>query len=46
MAEGYFTSRLADGSGRLDFPFAILVEMRGDLVARAAEFYDTRPLSP
>ena len=45
MAEGYFTSRLADGSGRLDFPFAITMEMTGDRVSRAAEFYDTRPLT-
>jgi ketosteroid isomerase-like protein len=44
MAEGYFASRLADGSGRLDFPFAITAEMKGDLVARIGEFYDTRAL--
>lgn len=46
MAEGYFASRLADGSGRLDFPFAITAEMRGDLVSRIGEFYDTRSLVP
>jgi ketosteroid isomerase-like protein len=46
MAEGYFASRLADGSGRLDFPFAIIAEMKGDRISRAAEFYDTRPLAP
>ncbi len=44
MAEGYFTSRMADGSGRLDFPFAIVAEMKEGLISRAAEFYDTRPL--
>jgi len=44
MAEGYFASRLADGSGRLDFPFAITAEMNGDLVSRIGEFYDTRSL--
>jgi uncharacterized protein (TIGR02246 family) len=44
MAEGYFASRMADGSGRLDFPFAIIAEMKGGLISRAAEFYDTRPL--
>jgi uncharacterized protein (TIGR02246 family) len=44
MAEGHFASRMADGSGRLDFPFAITAEMEGDLISRAAEFYDTRPL--
>ena len=46
MAEGYFASRLADGSGRLDFPFAITAEMKGDLVSRIGEFYDTRSLVP
>jgi len=44
MAEGYFASRLADGSGRLDFPFAITAEMKGDLISRIGEFYDTRSL--
>jgi hypothetical protein len=44
MAEGSFTSRLADGSGRLDFTFAITVEMKQGRIARAAEFFDTRPL--
>jgi ketosteroid isomerase-like protein len=37
-------SRLADGSGRLDFPFAITAEMKGDLISRIGEFYDTRSL--
>jgi ketosteroid isomerase-like protein len=46
MAEGYFASRLADGSGRLDFPFAIVAELQEGLIVRAAEFYDTRPLVP
>ena len=46
MAEGYFASRLADGSGRLDFPFAITAEMKGDLISRIGEFYDTRSLVP
>jgi len=45
MAEGYFASRLADGSGRLDFPFAITAEMKGDLISRIGEFYDTRSLA-
>ena len=44
MAEGYLASRLADGSGRLDFPFAIVAEMHDGLIVRVAEFYDTRPL--
>jgi SnoaL-like domain len=44
MAKGYFASRLADGSGRLDFPFVIIAETKGDLVSRMTEFPDTRPL--
>jgi len=46
FCEGYFASRLADGTGRLDFPFAVVVEMRDGLVARCAEYFDTRPLIP
>jgi ketosteroid isomerase-like protein len=46
MAEGYFASSLSDGSGRLDFPFAIVAQMQDGLIARVAEFYDTRPLLP
>jgi len=45
MAEGYFASRLADASGRLDFPFAITAEMKGNLISRIGEFYDTRTLA-
>lgn len=44
--EGYFASRLADETGRLDFPFALVVEMRDGLIARAGEYFDTRPLIP
>jgi hypothetical protein len=33
-------------SGRLDFPFAITAEMKGDLISRIGEFYDTRTLVP
>ena len=46
MAEGRFESVLADGSGRLDFDFAMTVELRDGLVARLSEYYDTRPLLP
>ena len=46
FSEGYFASSLADGSGRLDFPFAVVVEMRDGLVARCVEYFDTRPLIP
>ncbi len=44
--EAEFTSALADGSGRLDFPFAMLVEMRDGLIERLVEYFDTRPLVP
>jgi uncharacterized protein len=46
FCEGFFASSLADGSGRLDFPFAMVVEMRDGLVARCGEYFDTRPLIP
>jgi ketosteroid isomerase-like protein len=46
FCEGFFASSLADGSGRLDFPFAMIVEMRDGLVARCGEYFDTRPLLP
>ena len=44
--EAEFTSILADGSGRLDFPFAMLVEMRDGLIERLVEYFDTKPLVP
>jgi ketosteroid isomerase-like protein len=44
MVEARFLSSLADGSGRLDFDFAMLVEMRDGKVARLVEYFDTRPL--
>ncbi len=46
FCEGLFASRLADGRGRLDFPFALVVEMRDGKIARAGEYFDTRPLVP
>ncbi len=46
FCEGFFASRLADGSGRLDFPFALVVEMSNGRIARAGEYFDTRPLVP
>jgi ketosteroid isomerase-like protein len=45
FSEGYFAASLVDG-GRLDFPFAVVVEMRDGLVARCGEYFDTRPLIP
>lgn len=43
FAEGEFRSALAEG-GRLDFPFALIVEMEDGLVKRAAEYFDTKRL--
>jgi glycine cleavage system aminomethyltransferase T/ketosteroid isomerase-like protein len=43
FAEGEFRSALA-GGGRLDFPFALIVEMENGLVKRAAEYFDTKRL--
>jgi uncharacterized protein len=44
MVEAEFRSRLADGKGRLDFDFAMVVELRDGRIARLAEYFDTRPL--
>jgi uncharacterized protein (TIGR02246 family) len=44
MVEGLFTSRLATGDGRLDFPFAVVAELREGRIGRLAEYFDTRPL--
>jgi ketosteroid isomerase-like protein len=43
MVEAEFRSGLAAG-GRLDFDFAMLVELRDGRIARLAEYFDTRPL--
>jgi ketosteroid isomerase-like protein len=45
FAEGEFRSALREG-GRLDFPFALLVELEAGQVRRVAEYFDTRPLLP
>ena len=45
FGEGLFRSTLA-GAGRMDFPFALLVEMDGGKIRRCAEYFDTRPLLP
>jgi ketosteroid isomerase-like protein len=44
MVEAEFRSRLADGKGRLDFDFAMVVELRDGRIARLAEYFDTRTL--
>jgi ketosteroid isomerase-like protein len=42
FVEGTFVSEGRDGP--LEFPFAMLVEMRDGKIARLAEYFDTRPL--
>ena len=43
MVEAEFRSALASGEGRLDFDFAMVVEMDDGRVARLAEYFDTGP---
>jgi ketosteroid isomerase-like protein len=45
IAVGHFGSRLRDGGGRFDFPFAILVECSSAGIERLAEYFDTKPLA-
>jgi ketosteroid isomerase-like protein len=44
LGEGTFRSRLADGEGRMDFSFALAVEMSEGRIARLTEYFDTAPL--
>lgn len=44
LAEGMFRSVLADGGARMDFPFAIAIELRDGRIARLTEYFDTAPL--
>jgi ketosteroid isomerase-like protein len=44
FCEGLFAAGLAGSDGRLDFPFAAVLEMRGGRIGRLAEYFDTRPL--
>ena len=46
ICEASFLSELADGSGRFDFDFAMVIEVRDGRISRLAEFFDTRPLVP
>jgi ketosteroid isomerase-like protein len=43
LAEGEFRSSTVAG-GRLDFPLAMVLEVRDGLVVRFAEYFDTAPL--
>ena len=45
MVEAEFRSTLAGERGRLDFDFAMVVELRDGRIARLAEYFDTRPLA-
>jgi ketosteroid isomerase-like protein len=45
LGEGTFRSRLTDGQGRMDFAFALAVEMREGRIARLTEYFDTAPLA-
>jgi ketosteroid isomerase-like protein len=44
LGEGLFRSVLADGGARFDFAFAIAVELRGGLITRCTEYFDTAGL--
>jgi ketosteroid isomerase-like protein len=44
LAEGMFRSVLADGGERMDFPFAIAIELQDGHIARLSEYFDTAPL--
>src|SRR4051812_21132743 len=44
LGEGMFRSALADGGARMDFPFAIAVELRDGLITRCTEYFDTAGL--
>lgn len=46
VVEASFESELADGGGRFDFPFTLVLEMKDGKVARVAEYFDTRRLVP
>ena len=44
LAEGMFRSALADGGARMDFPFAMVVELKDGRIARLTEYFDSAPL--
>ncbi|MDX6591564.1 MAG: Limonene,2-epoxide hydrolase catalytic domain [Gaiellales bacterium] len=44
IVEAEFRCALASGEGRLDFDFAMIVEMEDGHITRLAEYFDTRPL--
>ncbi|HVG88189.1 MAG TPA: nuclear transport factor 2 family protein [Gaiellales bacterium] len=43
ICEASFLSELASGDGRLDFEFAMVVEMRDGKIARLTEYFDASP---
>lgn len=44
FVEAEFRSALVEGGARLDFDFAMLVEMEDGKIARLVEYFDTRGL--
>ncbi len=46
ICEASFLCELANGEGRFDFEFAMIVEMRDGKIIRLTEYFDTRGLQP
>jgi ketosteroid isomerase-like protein len=46
ICEASFLSELANGEGRFDFEFAMVIEVSDGKIARLCEFFDTRPFVP
>ena len=46
ISEASFLSELTSGEGRLDFDFAMVVEIRDGLIVRLCEYFDARGLAP
>jgi ketosteroid isomerase-like protein len=46
ICEAGFLCDLTSGEGRLDFEFAMVIEVADGRVTRLCEFFDTRPLVP
>ena len=45
IAEWMFRSALAEGGARMDFAFAMAIELRDGRIARLTEYFDTAPLT-
>lgn len=44
IVEAEFQSELAATGARFDFPFTMVVEMKGGMIHRLSEYFDTAPL--